>query len=175
MKNIHALVLSLFLSAISFSTLASMDYDKFPLDPAIYAPDFSLPGVTDKEIKLSDHRGKIVLLNFWATFCVPCRLEMPSLQALSEKYHNDNLEIIAISVDHGREKSVRKWIKKNNLDFPIALEGQDAGSAYEVSALPVTFIIGKEGQLIGRILGEREWNSKETTLLIDSLLSKEDT
>lgn len=175
MKNIHALVLSLFLSAISFSTLASMDYDKFPLDPAIYAPDFSLPGVTDKEIKLSDHRGKIVLLNFWATFCVPCRLEMPSLQALSEKYHNDNLEIIAISVDHGREKSVRKWIKKNNLDFPIALEGQDAGSAYEVSALPVTFIIGKEGQLIGRILGEREWNSKETTLLIDSLLAKEDT
>lgn len=175
MKNIHALVLSLFLSAISFSTLASMDYDKFPLDPAIYAPDFSLPGVTDKEIKLSDHRGKIVLLNFWATFCVPCRLEMPSLQALSEKYHNDNLEIIAISVGHGREKSVRKWIKKNNLDFPIALEGQDAGSAYEVSALPVTFIIGKEGQLIGRILGEREWNSKETTLLIDSLLSKEDT
>lgn len=175
MKNIHTLVLSLFLSAISYSTLASMDYDKFPLEPAIYAPDFSLPGVTDKEIKLSDHRGKIVLLNFWATFCVPCRLEMPSLQALSEKYHNDNLEIIAISVDHGREKSVRKWIKKNNLDFPIALEGQDAGSAYEVSALPVTFIIGKEGQLIGRILGEREWNSKETTLLIDSLLSKEDT
>jgi peroxiredoxin len=175
MNNLSAIALSLLLSAIGLSTQASVDYDKFPLDPAIYAPDFSLPGVTDKEIKLSDYKGKIILLNFWATFCVPCRLEMPSLQALSEKYHNKDLEIIAISVDHGREKSVKKWIAKNNLDFPIALEGQDAGSAYEVSALPVTFIIGKQGQLIGRILGEREWNSEETTLLIESLLAKEET
>jgi peroxiredoxin len=150
-----------------------MPYDKFPEAPPIFAPDFSLPGVTDEIIKLSDYKGKIVLLNFWATFCVPCRLEMPSLQALSEKYHNDDVEIVAISVDHGRVKSVKKWITKNNLDFPIALEGQDAGNIYEVSALPVTFIIGKQGQLIGRILGEREWNSEETTELIESLLIAE--
>jgi len=161
------------ISILSLPALANMPYDKFPEDPAIFAPDFSLPGVTDEIIKLSDYKGKIILLNFWATFCVPCRLEMPSLQALSEKYQNDNLEIIAISVDHGREKSVKKWIAKNNLNFPIALEGQNAGNAYEVSALPVTFIIGKQGQLIGRILGEREWNSEETTLLIEHLLAKE--
>lgn len=158
------------LCLIGLAAHAEVDYDKFPQEPAIFAPNFSLPGVTETEIKLSDYRGKIVLLNFWATFCVPCRLEMPSLQALSEKYSNDNVEIIAISVDHGREKSVRKWIAKNNLDFPIALEGKDAGTIYEVSALPVTFIIGKQGQLIGRILGEREWNSAAMTQLIESLL-----
>jgi thiol-disulfide isomerase/thioredoxin len=89
-----------------------MPYDKFPKSPAIYAPDFSLPGVTNEEIRLSDYQGKIVLLNFWATFCVPCRLEMPSLQALSEKYHNKDVEIIAVSVDHGREKAVKNWIAK---------------------------------------------------------------
>jgi peroxiredoxin len=98
---------------------------------------------------------------------------MPSLQALSEKYHNKDVEIIAVSVDHGREKAVKKWIAKNKLDFPIALEGQDAGAIYEVSALPVTFIIGKQGQLIGRILGERHWNDEETTQLIESLLVAE--
>ncbi len=173
MKLILPITSIVLLSLLSLSALANMPYDKFPLEPPIYAPDFSLPGVTDEEIKLSDYKGKIILLNFWATFCVPCRLEMPSLQALSEKYHNDDVEIIAISVDHGREKSVKKWIKKNKLDFPIALEGQEAGNIYEVSALPVTFIIGKQGQLIGRILGEREWNNEETTQFIESLLLKE--
>lgn len=171
MNYFASLTCALCFSLIGLPIQAGVDYDKFPQDPAIFAPDFSLPGVTETEIKLSDYKGKIVLLNFWATFCVPCRLEMPSLQALSEKYHNDDVEIIAISVDHGREKSVRKWIAKNQLDFPIALEGKDAGTIYEVSALPVTFIIGKKGQLIGRILGEREWNSEETTQLIESLLA----
>ena len=171
MKLITYLTSTLLLGLINLPSHAELDYDKFPLEPAIYAPDFTLPGVTEEQIKLSDYRGKIILLNFWATFCVPCRLEMPSLQALSEKYHHENVEIIAISVDKGREKSVRKWIKKNNLDFPIALEGQSAGKVYEVSALPVTFIIGKKGQLIGRILGEREWNNKETTQFIEHLLA----
>lgn len=172
MKLTTYLTSALLLSLINLPLHAELAYDKFPLEPAIYAPDFTLPGVTEIEIKLSDYRGKIILLNFWATFCVPCRLEMPSLQALSEKYHNENVEIIAISVDEGREKSVRKWIKKNNLDFPIALEGQSAGKVYEVSALPVTFIIGKKGQLIGRILGEREWNNEETTRFIEMLLQQ---
>jgi peroxiredoxin len=171
MNYLLSFTYSLCLSLIGLAAHAEVDYDKFPQEPAIFAPDFSLPGVTETEIKLSDYKGKIVLLNFWATFCVPCRLEMPSLQALSEKYSNDNVEIIAISVDHGREKAVRKWIAKNKLDFPIALEGKDAGTIYEVSALPVTFIIGKQGQLIGRILGEREWNSAATTQLIESLLA----
>lgn len=165
--------LALLLSMIGLSANATMDYDKFPLEPVIYAPDFTLPGVTDSEIKLSNYRGKIVLLNFWATFCVPCRLEMPSLQALSKKYQHQDVEIIAISVDRGREKSVRKWIKKNNLDFPIALEGQSTGDDYEVSALPVTFIIGKQGQLIGRILGEREWSNRETHAFIEKLLANQ--
>jgi peroxiredoxin len=173
MRNMASFVWIMCISIISLPALSNMPYDKFPEEPPIFAPDFSLPGVTKKEIKLSDYKGKFILLNFWATFCVPCRLEMPSLQALSEKYKNDNIEIIAVSVDHGREKSVKKWIAKNNLNFPIALEGQDAGNIYEVSALPVTFIIGKQGQLIGRILGEREWSSEEMTQLIESLLAAE--
>ncbi len=163
----------LFSSILTMPAFANPLYDKFSQDPAIMAPDFSLPGTNEQEIKLSDYRGKIVLLNFWATFCTPCRMEMPSLQAISIKYQDDDVIVVAVSVDQGREKAVKKWIKKMKLEFPIALEGGSAGDIYEVSALPVTFIIGKQGQLIGRILGEREWNNEETTQLIESLLIQE--
>jgi len=167
--TLFSILLSSFLTLTSF---ANMPYEKFSQQPAIMAPDFSLPGANEQEIKLSDYRGKIVLLNFWATFCAPCRMEMPSLQAISVKYQNDDVVVIAVSVDSGREKAVKKWIKKMKLEFPIALEGNAAGNTYEVSALPVTFIIGKNGQLIGRILGEREWDNKETHQFIDSLLAQ---
>lgn len=172
--NIYRVTFCILLSAIlAQPAFANTPYDKFSQNPAIMAPDFSLPGTDEQEIKLSDYRGKIILLNFWATFCTPCRMEMPSLQAISIKYQDDDVIVVAVSVDSGREKAVKKWIKKMKLEFPIALEGQNAGNIYEVSALPVTFIIGKQGQLIGRILGEREWNSEETTELIESLLIAE--
>jgi cytochrome c biogenesis protein CcmG, thiol:disulfide interchange protein DsbE len=167
--TLFSILLSSFLTLTSF---ANMPYERFSQQPAVMAPDFSLPGTSEQEIRLSDYRGKIVLLNFWATFCAPCRMEMPSLQAISVKYQNDDVVVIAVSVDSGREKAVKKWIKKMKLEFPIALEGNSAGNIYEVSALPVTFIIGKKGQLIGRILGEREWNNKETHQFIDNLLSQ---
>ena len=163
----------LFSSTLTLSAFANVPYDQFPQEPPIMAPDFSLPGTNEQDIKLSDYRGKIVLLNFWATFCTPCRMEMPSLQAISIKYQDDDIVIVAVSVDQGRERAVKKWIKKMKLEFPIALEGGTAGDIYEVSALPVTFIIGKQGQLIGRMLGEREWNNEETTQIIESLLLKE--
>mgnify|MGYP000090622294 CR=1 FL=1 len=171
MKHFLTLLSILVSSFFTISSFASTPYEKFSQQPAIMAPDFSLPGTSEQEIKLSDYRGKIVLLNFWATFCAPCRMEMPSLQAISVKYQNDDVVVIAVSVDSGREKAVKKWIKKMKLEFPIALEGNTAGDTYEVSALPVTFIIGKKGQLIGRILGEREWDNKETHQLIETLLS----
>jgi peroxiredoxin len=171
--NIFSSTFCILLSVIlTLPAFANEPYDKFPQEPAIMAPDFSLPGTSEQEIKLSDYRGKIVLLNFWATFCTPCRMEMPSLQAISIKYQDDDIIVVAVSVDQGREKAVKKWIKKMKLEFPIALEGGSAGDVYEVSALPVTFIIDKEGQLIGRILGEREWNSDETHMLIANLVAE---
>ncbi|OUS40428.1 hypothetical protein A9R00_06130 [Oleispira antarctica] len=174
MKFLSASLLLLFTNFMCFPTLASasIPYDKFPADPAIMAPDFQLPSLTEDTIRLSDFRGKIVLLNFWATFCAPCRMEMPSLQILSDQYQDSDVVIIAVSLDEGRKRAIKKWITKIGLEFPIALEGETAGDDYEVSSLPVTFIIGKEGQLIGRMLGERKWDSVETRELIETLLSQ---
>lgn len=172
MKHFLPLLSILVSCFFTISCFANTPYEKFSQQPAIMAPDFTLPGTSEEEIKLSDYRGKIVLLNFWATFCAPCRMEMPSLQAISIKYQNDDVVVVAVSLDSGREKAVKKWIKKMQLEFPIALEGNTAGDSYEVSALPVTFIIGKNGQLIGRILGEREWDSEENHKIIASLLAE---
>jgi len=172
MKLLSVSLLFLFTSIMSLPTLASMPYDKFPADPAIMAPDFQLPSLSEESIRLSDYKGKIVLLNFWATFCAPCRMEMPSLQILSDQYQDSDVVIIAVSLDEGRRRAIKKWISKIGLEFPIALEGETAGDDYEVSSLPVTFIIGKEGQLIGRILGERKWDSSETREFIETLLSQ---
>jgi peroxiredoxin len=170
----YLLVITFLVSTcLSNLTLASIEYDKFPQNPAILAPDFTLPSTSEHEIKLSDYKGKLILLNFWATFCAPCRMEMPSLQALSEEYQHEEVEIIAVSLDQGRKVAIKKWIKKMGLEFAIALEGEPAGEQYEVSALPVTFIIGKQGQLIGRIVGEREWNNAETRNFIEQLLADE--
>lgn len=173
MKTIH--YFSLFItSLICFSATANLEYDAFPSSPAVMAPDFQLPSLNDQAIKLSDYQGKIVLLNFWATFCAPCRMEMPSLQALSDQYKDSDIEIIAVSLDEGRERAIKKWITKVGLKFPIALEGETAGDDYQVSSLPVTFIIGKKGELIGRILGEREWDNDDTHQFLNSLLAKVD-
>ncbi len=166
----HQHTLLFFIALLSFSTHASLPYEAFPTAPSIMAPDFQLPSLGEHPIKLSDYKGKIVILNFWATFCVPCRMEMPSLQALADQYQDKDIEIIAVSLDEGREQAIKKWITKVGLKFPIALEGETAGDDYEVSSLPVTFIIGKKGQLIGRILGERDWNNDTTHQFLDSLL-----
>ena len=163
------IVISCFLS---FAAQASLPYEAFPTEPVVMAPNFQLPSLSDQAIKLSDYKGKVVLLNFWATFCAPCRMEMPSLQALADKYNGADIEIIAVSLDEGRESAIKKWITKVGLKFPIALEGETAGDDYEVSSLPVTFIIGKEGELIGRILGERQWNDSATHQFLDSLIAK---
>lgn len=140
----------------------------------LLAPGFSLPGLNGEEIHLADYQGKLVVLNFWATFCYPCRAEMPSLQALAEQYAHKDVVVIAVSLDDdGRTKAIKKWVEKTGLEFPIALEGDSISRDYKVSALPVTYLINRQGQLVKRILGERDWSSDETQNLIDNLIAEQ--
>ena len=100
-------------------------------------------------------------------------MEMSSLQALSEKHRDRGIESIAVSLDEDRKDAMKKWITKMGLEFAITLEGQAVGDNYQVSALPVTFIIDKQGQFIGHILGEKQWNDEQTTQFIESLFIKD--
>lgn len=115
------------------------------------AMDFTLKNLEGEDVSLSDFRGKYVFVNFWATWCVYCDLEMPDLQALS--INNDDLVVLAVNVRED-EKTVRDYIEKGGYTFPVVLDTQgDVNSIYSVTAYPTTFFIDKEGILLAYFPG----------------------
>jgi peroxiredoxin len=134
------------------------------------APAFSLPDIHGGRQSLADFRGKIVLLNFWATWCPDCREEMPSLEKLWEKYKTKGTVVIAVAVDRNRSEVV-SFSQKLGLTFPI-LPDPEGGvrKEYEVTALPMTYFIGKDGKISGRLFGGRDWAGKDADALMRHLL-----
>jgi peroxiredoxin len=122
------------------------------------APDFSLPGLDGKQINLSDYRGKVVLVNIWATWCLPCVEEMPSMQKLYNEFKGNDFEILAISIDTLGLKVVAPFMKNHKLTFPALLDPQGTvKSTYGITGVPESFIIGKDGTLVKKIIGPLDW------------------
>jgi len=140
------------------------------IDEKLVAPSFTLKDLNGKEMKLEDHRGKIVFLNFWATWCMPCRDEMPSMEKLYREFKDRDFTILAVDVQE-KPKKVRAFKERLKLNFPILLDSDGKVSArYGVWSIPTTYLIDREGFLIGVALGARNWASKEAFELIDDLL-----
>ena len=139
----------------------------------LLAPDFTLPDLKLETVRLSDYRGKLVILNFWASFCAPCRREMPALENLWQRYRDRGLVVLALSADRDNLKRVENFVSEGDYSFPILLD--TAGRVrknYEIRALPTSYLIGRDGKFIGRIIGEREWDSEQSQALITLLLSQ---
>ncbi len=137
------------------------------------APAFDLPGFKKSSMRLSDYKGKLVLLNFWASFCAPCRVEMPALQSLWLRYREQGLVVLALSADRDNLKQVEQLIKDGGYSFPVLLDTEgEVRKKYEVRALPTSYLIGRNGKFIGRIIGEREWDSREGRKLVERLLAQ---
>ncbi|HFQ13317.1 MAG TPA: TlpA family protein disulfide reductase [Gammaproteobacteria bacterium] len=135
------------------------------------APDFGLTNLAGQSVRLSDYRGRLVLLNFWATFCGPCRREMPALQALWQSYREQGLVVLALAADRGGPQTVAEFVAEGGYRFPVLLDGEgEVRKRYEVRALPTSYLIGRDGRFIGRIIGERDWDSAAARQLIASLL-----
>ncbi len=121
------------------------------------APDFTLQTLDGETLTLSELRGKKVILNFWATWCPPCRTEMPHLQEYYEKYsETDNVEIVAVNATYREqsEEKVQQFIDSFNLTFPIALANEEETlNLYEVLTIPSTFFIDTDGQIQHYIVG----------------------
>ena len=122
------------------------------------APDFELPDLDDRLHKLSDYRGKVVVLNFWATWCPPCRYEMPSMQRGSEKTRDENVVFLGVNVGEDQD-TVFTFLADYPVDFPLLLD-RDARviEQYPVTGLPTTYIIDPEGRITHRAVGGREWD-----------------
>ncbi len=128
-----------------------------PLAPALAAPDFTLTDTEGSTRSLSDYRGQWVLLTFWATWCGPCRSEMPSLQRLSEEYAGRGLAVVGVVVgsDPG---NARDFVHRHGLTFPSLLDTSDAvGAAYRASSIPLTYLVDPDGRLVGIARGARDW------------------
>lgn len=139
------------------------------------APDsfqFTLPDLIDKQHSLTDYRGKILLVNFWASWCPPCIHEMPALQKLNKKLANDNFEIIALNVGEKKYK-VRKFVNLIKLDLPVLLDtASNTFNQWNIKTLPTSFLIDADGIIRYRAQGNPGWDSEETINIINQLLTK---
>ena len=121
------------------------------------APDFTLKDLDGKEFVFSENLGKLTILNFWASWCGPCKREIPDFVELYEKYHEQGLQIVGVSVDRGRSVAkVKPLCEKYKVNYPIVMDGTQVGALYGgTSSIPTTFIINEEGRVLGRIVGLR--------------------
>jgi peroxiredoxin len=118
------------------------------------APDFSLPTVDGKQVKLSDLRGKAVLLNFWATWCGPCKVEIPWFTELQQQYGSQGLVVIGVSMDDDPKKDVPKFAQDNKIGYPILVGNEKVADQYGgVEGLPVTFYIDRSGKIVKKVMG----------------------
>ena len=136
------------------------------------APGFTLATLDGGKASPADHRDKLVILNFWATWCQPCTLEMPSLEALWSRYRDRGLVVIGVSVDRGAPRALLEpYVRNLKLTFPILLDPDSKTSdRWRVTAIPATFIVRPGGDVAGMVTGAREWNSREMRALVERLL-----
>lgn len=134
------------------------------------APDFSLRDLNGRAVSLKDFRGKVVMLDFWATWCGPCRESIPVLKALREKYGPQGFEVVGLSVDEVPE-DVAEFVARHGVKYPVALEsGSGVAGQYGVSGIPATFLLDADGAVVDRWVGYAphigaQWESKARSLL----------
>lgn len=136
------------------------------------APEFTLKDINDKNVSLSDYRGKVILIEFWATWCPPCRASIPELVTVYNKYRAKGFTILAISVDEGQDvqKKLVAFAKEFGMTYPVLLADRNATFQYGVNSIPHTFIVNKEGIIKNQYLGYQRGISETLSKEIEVLL-----
>ena len=135
-------------------------------------PDFTLPDPAGKKVSLKDFRGKLVMLNFWATWCVPCREEMPTMERLYQEFKNRGFVIVAVNVKDKKTDALA-FIKELKLTYPVVFDPEgEVGLLYGAWALPATYLIGPKGEGLARMWGPADWYSPGARALIQARLNQ---
>lgn len=139
-------------------------------------PVFTLPALAGGSASLDAWRGSLVVLNFWATWCTPCTVEMPTLEALWRSHRERGLVVVGVSVDRGAPRPViEPYVRNLGLTFPILLDADGStAAAWRVTGLPATFIVKPGGEVAGVAVGPRDWHGPEMRALLESLLPARD-
>ena len=178
--NHQAVIIVILMAAAVLVIFALRQKDSFLNDTkpeamavGLPAPDFTLPGLDGQMVSLSDYRGKVVLVNVWATWCPPCVDEMPSLERLYRQIKNEKFELLAVSIDSTGRDAVEPFMKKHNLTFPALIDPQATiRIPYQTTGVPETFIIDKKGILVKKIIGPLDWSGPEVVRLIRALIQE---
>jgi thiol-disulfide isomerase/thioredoxin len=137
----------------------------------IPAKPFTVPGLTGQPLSLAEFSRQVVLLNFWATWCLPCREEMPALERLYQRYRDRGFTILAISVDRS-PSAVWPFVQQFRLSFPVGLDPEaSVAREYGMRALPTTVVIDRAGQIVAGAVGARAWDGPAARQLVEALLS----
>lgn len=140
----------------------------------VVAPNFSLKTVSAQAISLKQLRGKVVFLNFWATWCAPCRQEMPAMEKLQQQLKEEGLEVVAVNYRES-EKQIAPFLKDLGLTFTVLLdEDGSVSEKYGVWGLPLSYVVNRKGDFVGKVSGSRDWDSPEARLFFRELLQKKD-
>jgi thiol-disulfide isomerase/thioredoxin len=133
----------------------------------------NLKDIKGKNISLSDFKGKIVFLNFWTTWCPTCRIEMPSMEKLHQKFKNKDFAMVTVNLRESASK-VKAFFKKFKLTFTALLDSTgEVGASFGIRTIPTSYILDKTGRIIGRVNGPREWDSKAAIALFENLMDKD--
>ncbi|MBI2091126.1 MAG: TlpA family protein disulfide reductase [Deltaproteobacteria bacterium] len=134
------------------------------------APDFELLDLTGKPVRLQNLRARVIFLNFWATWCPPCRLEMPTMEELHKEFRSQGLVLLAINYRESAAE-VKAFLEEHRFTFPVLFDREGkAFDLYQAWSLPTTYLIGKNGEIVGRVVGYRDWHSEQARALFRQLL-----
>ncbi|KAF0218609.1 MAG: alkyl hydroperoxide reductase/Thiol specific antioxidant/Mal [Geobacteraceae bacterium] len=135
------------------------------------APDFKLKNIAGEEVRLADLRGKVVFLNFWATWCPPCREEIPSMVRLNTAMAGKPFQMLAVSIDEGGKEAVESYFKQAGVTLPALLDPQQAtGKRYGITGVPETFIVDKKGVILKKIIGPMDWSDPAVVKYLDDAI-----
>jgi len=135
------------------------------------APNFRLKNLKGEEVSLAGEKGKVVFLNFWATWCVPCKIEMPSMEDLYKDFKDRGLEILAVSNDLQGASVVKPFVDEMGLTYPVLVDPDfHVNEKYLIRTVPTSIIVGRDGVITHILVGARNWNAKEARDLMTQLL-----
>jgi len=164
--------LTLILACTAGMAIADDDFSRLKLSRAgagTPLPAFTLTSVDGKALDFSQLRGKVLVLNFWATWCGPCKEEMPALDRLRRRFDPRDVAILTITTEHERT-GIQQFMKQFNSALPVLLdEHRDVSLAFMVRGLPTTVFIAKNGTVVGRAVGPREWDGPDAIRFIEGL------
>lgn len=178
MRRILVALIIFVLLAVGLTVLAGSPRPDAPPVTSVrvgtVAPDFTLPSYEGDSVSLSHLRGKVVIINFWATWCPPCRTEKPRMEKLYQHFaERGDLEILAVNVEEDAQRALATYFQQHSFTFPVLLDSAArVQELYRVYRFPESFIVDRNGIVVDHVIGARDWDDPRTIAYFNRLLSE---